>query len=65
MRSSLLALGLGIAGLAACSPEGAASSGTEGAGAEASLRVVDLEQLDAMLAAKRGKGLLVNFWATW
>jgi hypothetical protein len=29
------------------------------------VRVLDLEQLDAMLAAKRGKGLLVNFWATW
>ncbi|MHC5063663.1 MAG: hypothetical protein ACYTG5_06790 [Planctomycetota bacterium] len=65
MRSTVCSLWLGIAGLTACAPEEAAPSRAEGAVSEAVVRVLDLEQLDAMLAAKRGKGLLVNFWATW
>ncbi len=33
--------------------------------AQPEIRVVDLKALDAAVAARRGKALLVNFWAIW
>jgi thiol-disulfide isomerase/thioredoxin len=35
------------------------------AAAPADIRIVDLKGLEAALAAHRGQGVLVNFWAIW
>jgi len=52
---------------AASSPEASAEPEPSGEQAEPvhPIEVVQFEGLDAVLAAHRGKGLLLNFWAIW
>ncbi len=50
-----------VAALVVCSLLGAAS----GSAAEPEIRVVDLKGLEAALAAHKGQGVLLNFWAIW
>lgn len=38
---------------------------TPGRAAQSEVRVVDLKGLDAALAAHKGEGVLLNFWAIW
>ena len=38
---------------------------TPGRAAQPDVRVVDLKGLDAALAAHKGEGVLLNFWAIW
>lgn len=60
--SSLKLLPCLFAALAACSPGGERASESRAA---PSVEVVDLAGLDAALAARRGQGYLLNFWAIW
>lgn len=39
--------------------------GAAGAAAGPEIRVVDLKGLEAALAARKGQGVLLNFWAIW
>jgi thiol-disulfide isomerase/thioredoxin len=68
--TSRLAFALPLLAFAACAPAG----GTSGEGSVASapapssrpsIEVVGFEALDAALAARRGEGFLLNFWAIW
>ncbi len=60
-----LALAL-LAALACDTGEGVPREGNAGgAVAESSIAIVGFEGLEAALAARRGGGLLLNFWAMW
>jgi thiol-disulfide isomerase/thioredoxin len=52
----LMACGLGVWLLAA---------GAAARAGQPEVRVVDLKGLDAAIAAHRGEGILLNFWAVW
>jgi thiol-disulfide isomerase/thioredoxin len=74
MRSTTTLLLLAL-GLAACSsdseparssaPPGEGGAGATKTAAPAPIEVVDLAGLEAALAARKGKGFLLNFWAIW
>lgn len=70
ISTTLLVLALG---LAACSPDSEPAGSTTSIGEKgatsavvsAPIEVVDLAGLEAALAARKGKGFLLNFWAIW
>jgi thiol-disulfide isomerase/thioredoxin len=71
MRSTSPLLLLAFA-LAACSSDSeparstdVGEGGTTKTAATAPIEVVDLAGLEAALAARKGKGFLLNFWAIW
>jgi thiol-disulfide isomerase/thioredoxin len=67
LTQSCLALSLGA--LAACSSDGAASSGEDAdattARHAATIEIVGEADVEAALASHRGEGMLLNFWAIW
>lgn len=47
-------------------PSGAGASSKEpAAGAAVSVEIVDMAGLERALAARRGRPLILNFWAMW
>lgn len=66
---SRLALAAGLLALFSCSSgeEVAAEPGAEGGAAAHSqtLEIVGFDELEDALAAERGEGMLLNFWAIW
>jgi thiol-disulfide isomerase/thioredoxin len=64
---ALLSLALAAAALLGCTESSPprARGKQESAVADVPVRIVDLAGLDAALAEKKGRPLLVNFWAIW
>ena len=56
---------LGLLGLLAACGEQAATPAAREAQASLDVKVVTVDELEAEIRAARGKGLLVNQWATW
>jgi hypothetical protein len=66
VRSTAILIGLAWSALAACRGEHGSPSGSgPGAAATPDPEIVALDELAARVERARGRGTLVNVWATW
>lgn len=65
MRRSASAVFLACVLAAACSRESGPAVEATGEVRTAQVSIVDAAELEAKIAAHRGRGLLVNLWAMW
>src|SRR4051794_26142513 len=54
-----------VAAVVGCKPWGAGTTASGGSDGPVTVTEVDFEKLDAAVKEKKGKVVLIDFWATW
>ena len=66
MKTRVQLVSVALLGLAACGETAADPAATaEPEAARIDVRVAGIDEIEAEIRASRGKGLLINHWATW